>query len=126
MTSLLKCCEITYVVAGLDGVDASPMLSSIDWPLLVFFSSLFIDVKSFSATGYVESAWNQTVPYISLKYGPSSLSEHLFFRSNEDYEQYCWWNYDLYDGSRCGIELNQQRTNGVASESATADSRHWY
>jgi Na+/H+ antiporter NhaD/arsenite permease-like protein len=51
------------------------IFSKIDWPLLLFFSCLFIVVTGLSKTGIIERGWQASVPYL----GYSEASGLLLF-----------------------------------------------
>jgi Na+/H+ antiporter NhaD/arsenite permease-like protein len=46
--------------------DPREEMSRVDWPLLVFFCSLFIVTAAFAKTGFVELAWAKAAPLIGL------------------------------------------------------------
>jgi Na+/H+ antiporter NhaD/arsenite permease-like protein len=49
-----------------DRKDPRETFSRVDWPLLLFFSSLFIVVSGLSKTGIVEKAWGFSAPFMAL------------------------------------------------------------
>jgi len=59
-------------LAGVTGLilyhrkDAREILGRVDWPLLVFFSGLFIVVAGLASTGIVDRSWRATASYLTL------------------------------------------------------------
>jgi Na+/H+ antiporter NhaD/arsenite permease-like protein len=54
------------VLVLLDHKEPREAFAHVDWPLLVFFASLFIVVHGFARTGFVEAAWKVVQPHASL------------------------------------------------------------
>src|SRR5262249_4835145 len=50
-----------------DREDPRVAFGRVDWPLLVFFSSLFIVVEGFAQTGLVDAAWKALAPNVHLQ-----------------------------------------------------------
>jgi Na+/H+ antiporter NhaD/arsenite permease-like protein len=54
------------VMVLIERKDPRPQFGRVDWPLLVFFASLFIVVAAFARTGFVEDAWRAAAPHMRL------------------------------------------------------------
>lgn len=46
--------------------DPRPILEKLDWPMLVFFVSLFIVIAAFARTGIVDAVWQALAPTLDL------------------------------------------------------------
>jgi Na+/H+ antiporter NhaD/arsenite permease-like protein len=56
-----------------DRKDLRPVFAEVDWPLLVFFCSLFVVVAALGKTGLADRAWAAAAPYMDLR-EPSGVS----------------------------------------------------
>ena len=60
------------------------LVSSVDWPLIVFFASLFVVVEGFAHTGFPEAAWALAAPHLQLgqPHGVSWFTGYTLLGSN--------------------------------------------
>jgi len=47
--------------------EPTALFTAVDWPLVVFFASLFIVVDGFAATGFPSAAWAFVAPHLELR-----------------------------------------------------------
>ncbi|MET0344499.1 MAG: SLC13 family permease [Polyangiales bacterium] len=60
------------------------LFASVDWPLIVFFSALFVVVEGFAATGLPQTAWQLAAPHLALHgaSGVAAFSAYTVIGSN--------------------------------------------